>query len=60
MLTDVIFYVVYTKDLRWFSGVTIDRIITFNILFLAFISDVSLNITRALTLILLPETFDNL
>ena len=31
-----------------------------NILFLSFISDSSVNPTRALTLVLLPETFDNL
>ena len=41
MLMGVIFYVVYTKGLRGFSGVAIGGIVGLDILFLAFISGAS-------------------
>lgn len=48
MLMGVIFYVVYTKGLRGFSGVAIGGIVGLDILFLAFISGASMNPARAL------------
>ncbi|NNL59176.1 MAG: hypothetical protein HKP31_06935, partial [Nitrosopumilus sp.] len=46
MLMGVIFYVVYTKGLRGFSGVAIGGIVGLDILFLAFISGASMNPAR--------------
>ena len=48
MLMGVIFYVVYTKGLKGFSGVAIGGIVGLDILFLAFISGASMNPARAL------------
>ena len=47
MLMGVIFYVVYTKGLRGFSGVAIGGIVGLDILFLAIISGASMNPARA-------------
>lgn len=60
MLMGVIFYVVYTKGLRGFSGVAIGGIVGLDILFLAFISGASMNPARAFAPALLSGTFDNL
>jgi aquaporin Z len=60
MLMGVIFYVVYTKGLRGFSGVAIGGIVALDILFLAFISGASMNPARALAPALLSGTLDNL
>ena len=60
MLMGVIFYVVYTKDLRRFSGVAIGGIVGLNILFLAFVSGTSMNPARALAPALLSGTFEHL
>ncbi len=60
MLMGVIFYVVYTKGLRGFSGVAIGGIVGLDILFLAFISGASMNPARALAPALLSGTLDNL
>jgi len=60
MLMGVIFYVVYTKGLRGFSGVAIGGIVGLDILFLAFISGASMNPARALAPALLSDTFENL
>ena len=60
MLMGVIFYVVYTKGLRGFSGVAIGGIVALDILFLAFISGASMNPARALAPALLSGTFGDL
>ena len=60
MLMGVIFYVVYTKGLRGFSGVAIGGIVGLDILFLAFISGASMNPARALAPALLSGTFTDL
>ena len=60
MLMGVIFYVVYTKGLRGFSGIAIGGIVGLDILFLAFISGASMNPARALAPALLSGTLDNL
>ena len=60
MLMGVIFYVVYTKGLRGFSGVAIGGIVGLDILFLAFISGASMNPARALAPALLSGTFEHL
>ena len=60
MLMGVIFYVVYTKGLRGFSGVAIGGIVGLDILFLAFISGASMNPARAFAPALLSGTFENL
>jgi aquaporin Z len=60
MLMGVIFYVVYTKGLRGFSGVAIGGIVGLDILFLAFISGASMNPARALAPALLSGIMDNL
>jgi aquaporin Z len=60
LLMGVIFYVVYTKGLRGFSGVAIGGIVALDILFLAFISGASMNPARALAPALLSGTFDDL
>ena len=60
MLMGVIFYVVYTKGLRGFSGVAIGGMVGLDILFLAFISGASMNPARALAPALLSGTFENL
>jgi len=60
MLMGVIFYVVYTKGLKGFSGVAIGGIVGLDILFLAFISGASMNPARALAPALLSGIFDNL
>ena len=60
MLMGVIFYVVYTKGLRGFSGVDIGGIVGLDILFLAFISGASMNPARALAPALLSGMMDNL
>ncbi len=60
MLMGVIFYVVYTKGLKGFSGVAIGGMVALDILFLAFISGASMNPARALAPALLSGTFDHL
>ena len=60
MLMGVIFYVVYTKGLRGFSGVAIGGIVGLDILFLAFISGASMNPARALAPALLSGSLENL
>jgi len=60
MLMGVIFYVVYTKGLKGFSGVAIGGMVGLDILFLAFISGASMNPARALAPALLSGTFENL
>jgi len=60
MLMGVIFYVVYTKGLKGFSGVAIGGIVALDILFLAFISGASMNPARALAPALLSGVLDNL
>lgn len=60
MLMGVIFYVVYTKGLRGFSGVAIGGIVGLDILFLAFISGASMNPARALAPALLSGVVENL
>jgi aquaporin Z len=60
MLMGVIFYVVYTKGLKGFSGVAIGGIVGLDILFLAFISGASMNPARALTPALLSGELSNL
>ncbi len=60
MLMGVIFYVVYTKGLKGFSGVAIGGIVSLDILFLSFISGASMNPARALAPALLSGTFDHL
>ncbi|ABX12385.1 MIP/aquaporin family protein [Nitrosopumilus maritimus] len=60
MLMGVIFYVVYTKGLKGFSGVAIGGIVGLDILFLAFISGASMNPARALAPALLSGTFSDL
>ena len=56
----VIFYVVYTKGLKGFSGVAIGGIVGLDILFLAFISGASMNPARALAPALLSGAMDDL
>ena len=60
MLMEVIFYVVYTKGLKGFSGVAIGGIVGLDILFLAFISGASMNPARALAPALLSGELSNL
>ena len=60
MLMGVIFYVVYTKGLKGFSGVAIGGIVGLDILFLAFISGASMNPARAFAPALLSSTFGDL
>ena len=60
MLMGVIFYVVYTKGLRGFSGVAIGGIVALDILFLAIISGASMNPARALGPALVSGYFDYL
>ncbi|WP_316505885.1 MIP/aquaporin family protein [Nitrosopumilus sp.] len=60
MLMGVIFYVVYTKGLRGFSGMAIGGIVGLDILFLAFISGASMNPARALAPALLSGTLGDL
>lgn len=60
MLMGVIFYVVYTKGLRGFSGVAIGGIVGLDILFLAFISGASMNPARALAPAILSGTLGDL
>ena len=60
MLMAVIFYVVYTKGLRGFSGVAIGGIVGLDILFLAFVSGASMNPARALAPALLSGTVSDL
>ncbi|MGH1521505.1 MAG: MIP/aquaporin family protein [Nitrosopumilus sp.] len=60
MLMTVIFYVVYTKGLKGFSGVAIGGIVGLDILFLAFISGASMNPARALAPALLSGTVSDL
>lgn len=60
MLMGVIFYVVYTKGLKGFSGVVIGGIVGLDILFLAFISGASMNPARALAPALLSGAFEDL
>ena len=60
MLMGVIFYVVYTKGLKGFSGVAIGGIVGLDILFLAFISGASMNPARALAPALLSGELSNL
>lgn len=60
MLMGVIFYVVYTKGLKGFSGVAIGGIVGLDILFLAFISGASMNPARALAPALLSGSLDDL
>jgi len=60
MLMGVIFYVVYTKGLKGFSGVAIGGIVGLDILFLAFISGASMNPARALAPALLSGALGDL
>ena len=60
MLMGVIFYVVYTKGLRGFSGLAIGGIVGLDILFLASISGASMNPARALAPALFSGVFDDL
>ena len=60
MLMGVIFYVVYTKGLRGFSGVAIGGRVGLDILFLAFISGASMNPARALAPALISGTLGDL
>ena len=60
MLMGVIFYVVYTKGLRGFSGVAIGGIVGLDILFLATISGASMNPARALAPALISGVFSDL
>ena len=60
MLMGVIFYVVYTKGLRGFSGVAIGGIVGLDILFLATISGASMNPARALAPAILSGTLTDL
>jgi len=60
LLMGVIFYVVYTKGLKGFSGVAIGGIVGLDILFLAFISGASMNPARALAPALLSGELSNL
>ena len=60
MLMGVIFYVVYTKGLKGFSGVAIGGIVGLDILFLAFISGASMNPARALAPALLSGAVGDL
>jgi aquaporin Z len=60
MLMGVIFYVVYTKGLKGFSGVAIGGIVGLDILFLAFISGASMNPFRALAPALLSGSVSDL
>lgn len=60
MLMGVIFYVVYTKGLKGFSGVAIGGIVGLDILFLTFISGASMNPARALAPALLSGVLSNL
>jgi aquaporin Z len=60
MLMGVIFYVVYTKGLRGFSGVAIGGIVGLDIFFLAFISGASMNPARALAPALLSGAMSDL
>ncbi len=60
MLMGVIFYVVYTKGLKGFSGVAIGGIVGLDILFLASLSGASMNPARALAPALLSGTLENL
>ena len=60
MLMGVIFYVVYTKGMKGFSGVAIGGIVGLDILFLAFISGASMNPARALAPALLSGELSNL
>lgn len=60
MLMGVIFYVVYTKGLKGFSGVAIGGIVGLDILFLAFISGASMNPARALAPALLSGSLGDL
>ena len=60
MLMGVIFYVVYTKGLRGFSGVAIGGIVGLDILFLSTISGASMNPARALAPALISGSFNDL
>jgi len=60
MLMGIIFYVVYTKGLRGFSGVAIGGIVGLDILFLAFISGASMNSARSLDPVLLSGSIEDL
>lgn len=60
MLMGVIFYVVYTKGLKGFSGVAIGGIVGLDILFMAFISGASMNPARALAPALLSGSLGDL
>ena len=60
MLMGVIFYVVYTKGLKGFSGIAIGGMVALDILFLAVVSGASMNPARALAPALLSGTFDHL
>ena len=60
MLMGVIFYVIYTKGLKGFSGVAIGGIVALDILFLAVISGASMNPARSLAPALLSGTLSDL
>lgn len=60
MLMGVIFYVVYTKGLKGFSGVAIGGIVGLDILFLAAVSGASMNPARALAPALLSGVLEDL
>lgn len=60
LLMAVIFFVVYTKGLKGFSGIAIGGIVGLDIFFLAFISGASMNPARALAPALLSGFLNDL
>jgi aquaporin Z len=60
MLMTVIFVVVYTKELRSFSGIAIGGMVGLDIFFLAFISGASMNPARSLAPALVSGVLNNL
>ena len=60
MLMGVIFFVVYTKGLKGFSGIAIGGIVGLDVLFFAFISGASMNPARSLAPALLSGYVDDL
>jgi aquaporin Z len=60
LLMTVILAVVYTKGLRWLSGIAIGGIVGLDIFFLSFISGASMNPARSLAPALLSGVIDNL
>ena len=60
LLMAVIFFVVYTRGLRGFSGIAIGGIVGLDIFFLAFISGASMNPARSLAPALISGVLTNL